>query len=415
MRIVDHFRSEILRHHELSFPLPVSLPRRRGRRMKKGLSMRRNTKNLYNFKPPATDEEIHASSLQFVRKLSGFNRWPSKANEEAFNRAVAEVAHAARHPIEALVTTAPPRDREVEAEKARARSAPSFALPTAQDPPVQREAAPTPGDAVAVAGWRQDHPRRAAARPYIEGQRLILTGVAAALILVWVLSDHVLQASSCWAGLAAFGAYSPASRAGLARAAGAPRTTPTIAPGRRRVQWARAVGRQPVGGRVLSFLVVPEPRIPAFSGSPAARRRGLRPGNARRLPPRLSRLPRCSSRQPPSVTGRAPTRCTGARRWRPSSPSFCSSTSRASSRTASVEQARPAWRWPATQPRASERQPRGRARQSREITLPRRGQPRPAPATARAQPVRGPAQRNQADPMDRARLVAPYRCRHRLA
>ena len=90
--------------------------------------MCRNIKNLYNFKPPATEEEIYASSLQFVRKLSGFNR-PSKANEEAFNRAVAEVAHAARHLIDALVTAAPPRDREVEAEKARARSALRFARP----------------------------------------------------------------------------------------------------------------------------------------------------------------------------------------------------------------------------------------------------------------------------------------------
>jgi len=90
--------------------------------------MCRNIRNLYNFKPPASDEEIHASSLQFVRKLSGFNR-PSKANEEAFNRAVAEVAHAARHLIDSLVTTAAPRDREVEAEKARARSALRFARP----------------------------------------------------------------------------------------------------------------------------------------------------------------------------------------------------------------------------------------------------------------------------------------------
>ena len=89
--------------------------------------MCRNIRNLYNFKPPATDEEIQASSLQFVRKLSGFNR-PSKANEEAFNRAVAEVP-AARHLIQSLVTTAPPRDREVEAEKARARSALRFARP----------------------------------------------------------------------------------------------------------------------------------------------------------------------------------------------------------------------------------------------------------------------------------------------
>ena len=91
--------------------------------------MCRNIKNLYNFKPPATDEEIHASSLQFVRKLSGFNR-PSKANEEAFNRAVAEVAHAARHLIQSLVRTAPPRAREVVAEKGRARSALRFARPS---------------------------------------------------------------------------------------------------------------------------------------------------------------------------------------------------------------------------------------------------------------------------------------------
>jgi hypothetical protein len=87
--------------------------------------MCRNIRNLYNFKPPATDEEIHASSLQFVRKLSGFNR-PSKANEEAFNRAVETVTAAARELIDLLVTTAPPRDREVEAAKARARSAQRF-------------------------------------------------------------------------------------------------------------------------------------------------------------------------------------------------------------------------------------------------------------------------------------------------
>lgn len=88
--------------------------------------MCRNIRNLYNFKPPATDEEIRASSLQFVRKLSGFNR-PSKANEEAFERAVDEVARVARELIDSLVTTAPPRDREIEAEKARARSALRFA------------------------------------------------------------------------------------------------------------------------------------------------------------------------------------------------------------------------------------------------------------------------------------------------
>ena len=90
--------------------------------------MCRNIRNLYNFKPPATDEEIHASSLQFVRKLSGFNR-PSKANEEAFNRAVDAVTQAARELIDSLITTAPPRDREVEAGKARARAAVRFGRP----------------------------------------------------------------------------------------------------------------------------------------------------------------------------------------------------------------------------------------------------------------------------------------------
>ena len=87
--------------------------------------MCRNIKNLYNFKPPATEDEIHASSLQFVRKLSGFNR-PSKANEQAFDRAVDAVAEAARQLIDSLTTTAPARDRAVEAEKARARSAARF-------------------------------------------------------------------------------------------------------------------------------------------------------------------------------------------------------------------------------------------------------------------------------------------------
>jgi len=82
--------------------------------------MCRNIKTLYNFKPPATDEEIHASSLQFVRKLSGFAR-PSKANEAAFDRAVEQVTAAAHELLDSLVTTAPPRDREVEAARARAR------------------------------------------------------------------------------------------------------------------------------------------------------------------------------------------------------------------------------------------------------------------------------------------------------
>jgi hypothetical protein len=87
--------------------------------------MCRNIKTLHNFAPPATDDEIRASSLQFVRKLSGFTK-PSKANEEVFNRAVDEVTHAAQHLLASLVTNSPPRDREVEAIKARARSAKRF-------------------------------------------------------------------------------------------------------------------------------------------------------------------------------------------------------------------------------------------------------------------------------------------------
>ena len=93
--------------------------------------MCRNIKTLHNFKPPATDEEIRASSLQFVRKLSGFTK-PSKANEVAFNRAVEEVARAAHELLESLVTNAPPRDREVEAIKARARTAERFGSPAAE-------------------------------------------------------------------------------------------------------------------------------------------------------------------------------------------------------------------------------------------------------------------------------------------
>lgn len=90
--------------------------------------MCRNIKTLYNFKPPATDEEIRASSLQFVRKLSGFAR-PSKANQPAFSRAVEQVAQVARELLDSLVTDAPPRDREVEAAKARARAASRFHSP----------------------------------------------------------------------------------------------------------------------------------------------------------------------------------------------------------------------------------------------------------------------------------------------
>lgn len=87
--------------------------------------MCRAIKTLHNFTPPATEEEIRASSLQFVRKLSGSTR-PSKANEAVFERAVQEVTRAARALIDGLVTTAPPRDRTVEAAKARARSAERF-------------------------------------------------------------------------------------------------------------------------------------------------------------------------------------------------------------------------------------------------------------------------------------------------
>src|SRR6267143_5876110 len=82
--------------------------------------MCRNIKTLHNFKPPATDEEIHASSLQFVRKLSGFTK-PSKANELVFNHAVDQVTQAAHELLQSLVTNAPPRDREIEASKARAK------------------------------------------------------------------------------------------------------------------------------------------------------------------------------------------------------------------------------------------------------------------------------------------------------
>ncbi|MFN2498100.1 MAG: DUF2277 domain-containing protein [Pyrinomonadaceae bacterium] len=90
--------------------------------------MCRNIKTLHNFKPPATDEEIRASSLQFVRKLSGFTK-PSKANGVAFDRAIEEVAQAAHRLLESLVTDAPPKDREVEAKKARARTAERFGSP----------------------------------------------------------------------------------------------------------------------------------------------------------------------------------------------------------------------------------------------------------------------------------------------
>ena len=90
--------------------------------------MCRNIRPLFNFDPPVTEDEVRAAALQFVRKTSGFTR-PSKVNEDAFNRAVEEVSAATRRLVEALVTTAPARDREVEAAKARARSAERYGTP----------------------------------------------------------------------------------------------------------------------------------------------------------------------------------------------------------------------------------------------------------------------------------------------
>jgi hypothetical protein len=92
--------------------------------------MCRNIRTLFNFEPPATDEEVHAAALQFVRKLSGFNT-PSRLNQAAFDRATQEIAACARTLIDALITSADPRDRHIEAERARARSAARFASPAA--------------------------------------------------------------------------------------------------------------------------------------------------------------------------------------------------------------------------------------------------------------------------------------------
>jgi hypothetical protein len=88
--------------------------------------MCRNIRTLYNFEPAATREEVQAAALQYVRKISGFNK-PSKVNAEAFNRAVDAVAHASMHLLADLETTAPPKDREVEAAKRRARAAERYA------------------------------------------------------------------------------------------------------------------------------------------------------------------------------------------------------------------------------------------------------------------------------------------------
>jgi hypothetical protein len=88
--------------------------------------MCRNIRTLHNFEPPATDDEVHAAALQYVRKISGSTK-PSKANEAAFERAVAAVAAASRALLDELITTAPPKDREVEAAKARARAEKRYA------------------------------------------------------------------------------------------------------------------------------------------------------------------------------------------------------------------------------------------------------------------------------------------------
>jgi hypothetical protein len=88
--------------------------------------MCRNIRPLNNFEPPATSQEVHDAALQFVRKVSGTTR-PSEANQEAFDRAVAEIAHVTQHLLDDLVTTAPPKNREVEAEKRRARARARYA------------------------------------------------------------------------------------------------------------------------------------------------------------------------------------------------------------------------------------------------------------------------------------------------
>ena len=88
--------------------------------------MCRNIRTLYNFEPPATDDEVRAAALQYVRKISGFTK-PSAANQEAFDRAVEQVAHVSQHLLADLVTNAPPKDREAEAAQAKARAAQRYA------------------------------------------------------------------------------------------------------------------------------------------------------------------------------------------------------------------------------------------------------------------------------------------------
>lgn len=89
--------------------------------------MCRNIKQLYNFEPQATSDEVRAAATQFVRKISGFQK-PSAANEEVFNKAIEEIAHASHHLLEDLVTNAEPRDREIEAAKAHARAVKRFGI-----------------------------------------------------------------------------------------------------------------------------------------------------------------------------------------------------------------------------------------------------------------------------------------------
>lgn len=93
--------------------------------------MCRNIKTLHNFAPPATEDEVHAAALQYVRKVSGTTK-PSAANQQVFDQAVHEIAHLTRHLLEALTTSAPPRDREVEARKARERNEKRFGVPAAR-------------------------------------------------------------------------------------------------------------------------------------------------------------------------------------------------------------------------------------------------------------------------------------------
>jgi hypothetical protein len=88
--------------------------------------MCRNIRTLYNFEPPASDDEVRSAALQYVRKISGFTK-PSEANKEAFDRAVHEIAHVSQHLLADLVTNAPPKDREIEAAKAKARAAARYA------------------------------------------------------------------------------------------------------------------------------------------------------------------------------------------------------------------------------------------------------------------------------------------------